>query len=271
MTDEKEKGTEIAEAQPMMPAAAPVMDAMAIWESIEKMALNPDVDADKIGKLLEYQMTLVKYTAHQAFVLAKNSAMAEMPVITKDSKIIHPGKNGGPDKLICRYKKYDDLRRIIDPILRKHGLHISHKPGSSAAGKPTVTPILEFAKDGHTWVEEGGDMELSLDVTGAKNNTQGAGSTLSYGQRYTTCAMLGITFEDEDDDGNGGGNVNQEDWQKTLIDDAQKAAVGGSKTYKIFFQSQSAMRRGYLVDCGGHEKLKTAAETHDAKMKQGEK
>ncbi len=46
---------------------------------------------------------------------------------------------------------------------------------------------------------------LPLDTSGGKNNLQGAGSTFSYGKRYTATMLLNLTFEGEDDDGVKGG------------------------------------------------------------------
>jgi len=269
MTSETKTSTAVAEAQQggQVANAAPNMDPMAIWKSIEAMALNPDVDAAKIGALLDHQERIMDRAAQQAFTFAKNSAMAAMPKITKDSKIVHPDKNGGPDKLIGRYKKYEDLRKVIDPILTSYGLRITHETGFSEAMKmPTVTAVLSFVKDGMAWTERGGEMVLPFDATGAKSGAQGAGSSLTYGQRYTTCAILGIVIEAEDDDGNGGGvrYIEKADWQEALIDEGQRAALNGPAAYEAFFKGQSAMRRGYLVDCGEHEKLKTAAKNHQS-------
>ena len=251
MTDETQKGTQVAAAgQTQVAQSAPSMDPMAIWKSIEAMALNPDVDADKIGALLSHQERIMDRAAQQAYTFSKNSAMAAMPKITKNSKIVHPGKNGGPDRIIGRYKKYEDLRKVIDPILTRHGLRITHETGFSEAMKmPTVTAVLSFVKDGMAWTERGGAMALPFDATGAKSGTQGAGSSLTYGQRYTTCAILGIVIEADDDDGNGGvRHIEKADWQEALIEEGQREALKGPAAYEAFFKGQSAMRRGYLVD-----------------------
>lgn len=268
MDNENETGTAVAAAQVTNQVAntAPNMDPMAIWKSIEAMALNPVVDADKIGALLNHQERIMDRAAQQAFTLAKNAAMLEMPVINKDSKIVHPGKNGAPDRIVGKYVKYESLRRVIDPILNRHGLRLTHEPGFSEVMKmPTVTAILSFVGNSMAWTEKGGAMVLPFDATGAKSGTQGAGSTLSYGQRYTACAILGIVVEAIDDDGNGGGvrYIEKADWQEGLINEARKAAIGGTDSYGAFFSKQSGMHRGYLVDCGEHASLKIAAANHD--------
>lgn len=270
MTDENTTGTDVAAAQATNQVAqhgSTGLDVMQIWESIERMAMNPEVDAAKFGTLVGIQTDLMDRAAQQAFTFAKNAAMNEMPIINKDSKIVHPGKNGAPDRIVGKYIKYENLRREIDPILNRHGLRLTHEPGFSEEMKmPTVTAILSFVGNGMAWTEKGGAMVLPFDATGAKSGTQGAGSTLSYGQRYTACAILGIVVEAIDDDGNGGGvrYIEKADWQEALIDEGQVAASKGPAAYETFFKGQSAMRRGYLVDCGEHEKLKTAAKNHQS-------
>jgi len=265
MSDETETGTAITPAQTetqIVQVNTTGLDVMQIWESIERMAMNPEVDAAKFGTLVGIQTDLMDRAAQQAFTFAKNAAMMEMPVINKDSKIVHPGKNGSPDRIVGKYVKYENLRRVIDPILNAHGLRLTHEPGFSEEMKmPTVTAILSFVGQGMAWTEKGGAMVLPFDATGAKSGTQGSGSTLSYGQRYTACAMLGIVVEAVDDDGKGGGvkYIEKTDWQEELVAEGQRAALNGLGSYEAFFKSQSAMRRGYLVDSGEHENLKSAA------------
>ena len=269
MENENETGTDVAAAQVTNQVAqhgSTGLDVMQIWGSIERMAMNSEVDAAKFETLVGIQTDLMDRAAQQAFTLAKNAAMLEMPVINKDSKIVHPGKNGAPDRIVGKYVKYESLRREIDPILNRHGLRLTHEPGFSEAMKmPTVTAILSFVGNSMAWTEKGGAMVLPFDATGAKSGTQGAGSTLSYGQRYTACAILGIVVEAIDDDGNGGGvrYIEKADWQEELIDKARKAAIEGTDFYGAFFSKQSGMHRGYLVDCGEHGSLKIAAANHD--------
>ena len=240
-------------------APAPALDPMAIWASIERMAMSPDIDAGKIGALLNHQMTIMNFTAKNAFTAAKNSAMMEMPVITKDSMIVHNSK------LIGKYTKYEDLRRVIDPILNRHYLRITHRPGFNDAMKmPTVEALLNFARDGMTHTEECGPMPLPFDTGGAKSATQGAGSSLQYGMRYTTCAALGIVQEGIDNDARNTTKVDAgEAWQTRISDDGMQAAKGGSASYNQWFTALTNMQKGWLVDEGKHASFKKAAAEID--------
>lgn len=258
---ENEKNLPVEATQTEVAAVAPAMDPMAIWRSIEQMALNPNVDAEKIGALLDHQERIMDRAAQQAFTFAKNTAMANMPRITKDQRIEHNGK------LIGKFKKYEDLRKAIDPVLTPLGLRLTHEPGFSESMKmPTITAVLSFVKDGMAWTEKGGAMVIPFDATGAKSGAQGAGSSLTYGQRYTTCAILGIVIDNEDDDGNGGRQITGPSLgahEQEIVDDGQKAAAGGSEKYETWFRTLTNMQRGWMVDKGHHATNKQSAAEQD--------
>jgi len=59
-----------------------------------------------------------------------------------------------------------------------------------------ITCILSH-REGH---REEVTLPLPLDTGGAKSNVQAAGSTISYGKRYTLCAILNLSTRGEDDD-----------------------------------------------------------------------
>lgn len=259
-----EKKTEIAVAQQTAaaPAPAPVVDVMAMWNSITEMAANPEINADKIGALIGMQERMMDRAAEQAFIAAKNAAMAEMPVITKDNRIEHGGR------LIGMFNKYDDIRKIIDPILLRHGLRISHDSGMSEAMKmPTVRAVLSFSRDGMAWVEKGGEMAVPFDTGGAKSGAQGAGSSLQYGMRYTTCSMLGIVQDVADPDGRDRGKQQGQAAGGVQIDTEQALrmataeAENGLARYTEFFKSSQLthLQRGWLMESGKHTELKARA------------
>ncbi len=244
---------------PAQHVAAPGLNPMVIWEDIVRMAHEKEIDAGKIGLLLGHQITMMDYASKTAFTAAKNAAMMEMPVVTKDSMIVHNGK------LIGKYTKYEDLRRVIDPILNRHYLRITHRPGFNDAMKmPTVEAILIFARDNMAYTEECGPMPIPFDTGGAKSATQGAGSSLQYGMRYTTCAALGIVQEGIDNDARNTTKVDAgEAWQTRISDDGMQAAKGGSASYNQWFTALTNMQKGWLVDEGKHASFKKAAAEID--------
>lgn len=263
MTDKNlpdaQAGTEIA-------APAQGFGLASMWASLVELAKDPTVDPAKMQALASLQESMIDREARRRFTEAKQAAMAEMPRVRKNKRIVHEARQGKPEKEIGRYRDYDSLRTIVDPILANHGLRISHQPGMSEAMKmPTCRAILSWTDGELSWQEEGEPMPLPFDTTGSKSGPQSAASALKYGQRHTMCALLGIIFDAEmDDDATTFQTVpalsKSED---SILSEARSAATEGLGEYESWFKSQSAMTRGWLVDFGHHEGLKTAAKEHD--------
>ena len=226
-----------------------------MFAGLVELAKSPDVDAGKMGALADLQLKMINHKQQEEFNRDKIAALLEMPAISKGGAI--KNKAGAVQS---RYAYFEDIHRAVVPILRRHNLAISFNLGNSGQ-MVTVRPILSHTNG---YVERGSEMSLPIDTTGSKNGTQGAGSAASYGKRHTMKAMLNIIEDGEDNDGQGAGvkYIEKADWQEELIDDGRKAALGGIDSYEAFFKSQSAMRRGFLVDSGEHEKLKVAAQNH---------
>lgn len=89
---------------------------------------------------------------------------------------------------------YADLAEaslIILPLLAKHGLSFSSKP-TVLDGRPVLISTLRHA---------GGDSDEAIWELPPKGSPQQIGSAITYGRRYTLCAMTGVAAGDEDDDG----------------------------------------------------------------------
>ena len=117
-------------------------------------------------------------------------AQAEFPTLPKD-------KNG------YNYK-YTDLDTVIStlrPILTKHGLGFMQSLTTTEVGKAAITTRL-FNTAGE-WLE---DTTPLPDISLAKGNAaQNIGAAITYMKRYTLCAFLGVSC-DEDPDGKPDGN-----------------------------------------------------------------
>ena len=117
-------------------------------------------------------------------------AQAEFPTLPKD-------KNG------YNYK-YTDLDTVIStlrPILSKHNIGFMQSLTTTENGKAAITTRL-FNTAGE-WLEDSTPLP---DVSLAKGNAaQNLGAAITYMKRYTLCAMLGVSC-DEDPDGKPDGN-----------------------------------------------------------------
>lgn len=180
-------------------APVPVNDTMAIVQMIERAVLNPDVDVDKMERLLAMHERMMDRSAKLAFVQAFAAITPLLPVIDENGAILNAA-----GKVQSTYAEWEDINDAIQPILNAHGFTLSFRPGSTADGKVTVTGVLRHV-EGH---EDQATVTLPQDGSGGKNTVQGVGSSLSYGKRYAAINLLNITSRakrDRDDDGRGAG------------------------------------------------------------------
>ncbi len=164
---------------------------------IARAARDPNVDIDKMERLLEMQERVIARTAKEAF----NAALAEMqpnlPVISE-----HGGIKDRSGNVQSTYALWEDVNEAIKPILAQYGFALSFKV-RRAENEITTTGILSH-RQGHS---EETELSLPTDTSGSKNAVQAVGSSTSYGKRYTAFALLNLTSTGEDDDGDRGGRA----------------------------------------------------------------
>jgi hypothetical protein len=174
------------------PTSAPVLpESAAILQVIERAALNPNVDIDKMERLLEMQQRIVARNAQADFAAALAEMQAELPVIKERGKNTNTGS---------KYALWEDVNEQIRPILGKHGFSISSRT-KTEGDFVAVTGVLTH-RGGHS---EETTFTLPVDKGPSRNLVQAHGSSISYGKRYTAAALLNLTSRGEDDDGNGAG------------------------------------------------------------------
>lgn len=112
---------------------------------------------------------------------ALHAAQGAMSGVVRDSKNPH-FKN-----------TYASLEAVIDtarPALQAHGLAFLQAPGGLVDGAIEITTMLTHVSG--QW------MRSTLHVPLSKRDPQGVGSALTYGQRYSLMAMLGLPPVDDD-------------------------------------------------------------------------
>jgi hypothetical protein len=160
-------------------------ESAAIIQVIERAAMNPNVDIDKMERLLQMQERIMARDAKAAYSAAFAEMQPELPEIPEH------GKGHG-----STYALWEDINDLIKPVISKHGFGISFRTGRDGP-MVTVTAVLTH-RDGHS---EETMMALPIDSSGSKNAVQAVGSSTSYGKRYTASALLNLTTRGEDDDG----------------------------------------------------------------------
>lgn len=125
----------------------------------------------------------VKFSAEiQHIAAALLAFQAEATGVVKDSKNPH-FKN-----------RYASLEAVVDearPVLQSVGISWMQAPGTINGGNIGMTTLLMHAASGQ-WISS--DMEIPL----GKQDPQGAGSALTYAQRYALMASLGLPPVDDD-------------------------------------------------------------------------
>ena len=146
MTDDKNLPA-MAKPQTEIAAKTDGMSVGDMWASMVEMAKDPTIDAAKIGHLVELQEKMVDRTAKDRFDRAFATACQNMPVITKDDKIEHNGR------FIGWFKKYEDLREVVDGVINPLGLTVTHDSDQIDGGKGglTVWTVITYMDSEYTW------------------------------------------------------------------------------------------------------------------------
>lgn len=217
----------------------------------ERLASDPNVDVTKLERLIEMQERIMRHQAKAEFDAAFSAMQGELPVINENGAILVNGD------VRSKYAKYEDIQAAIRPILKEHGFSIRHRNEFLADGRLKIIGILSH-RGGHSEQDE---FECPADNSGGKSSIQAIGSTRSYGQRYTTIALLNIEARGIDDDGQSAGRKVQpqsappdgyEDW---LSDMSGAADEGWPKLSAAFGKSKPE----YRTRVTGPDKAKWAA------------
>ena len=159
-------------------------------------ALSGDANPDTLEKLLALQERWEANQARKAFDAAMADLRNNMPEILKTSTVdyTHNGKR-------TNYKHEDpaQITTALSPVMADVGLSFRWRTDSSAKNDIKVTCVIAH-RDGHS---EETSLNAAPDTGAGKNNIQSMGSTVTYLQRYTLKAAIGIAAG-HDDDGAGG-------------------------------------------------------------------
>lgn len=177
-----------------IPADLPVAQN-ATPMSMLQIAVQRGMDPATIKDLLALQKDYEANEARKAFNEALAGAKAEIPVIFKNKEVDFTSAKGRTN---YRYEDLAEIARTVDPILAKHGLSYRFRT-SSTPNEPIAVTCIIAHRAGHS---EENTLCAGRDDSGNKNSIQAIGSTLTYLQRMTLKASLGLSAS-TDDDGRG--------------------------------------------------------------------
>ena len=211
---EESQGQALTLKQPSNLAAAAGSPASMMMAMLDKGAT-----IEQIGQMMSLQE---RYEAREATkrLNAAFAAFKEHAIRIIKSKQVTDGP--------LRGKGYAELHSVVDavtPALSKHGLSTAWKITKDDRDWIEVTCILRHVDGATESVSLGGPP----DSGGAKNAIQSRASTVSYLERYTLKAVLGVAEGGDDDDGASTGDAQTEDRRALWLQD-QIANIAGART-----------------------------------------
>lgn len=184
--------TAVAKAAPVPSVAATPM-APDIFQILGTAVANGG-DAETIKTLIEMKERLDAAEAKKAFDLAFAAAQDELPVILKNRVVDFTSTKG---RTHYRYEDLAEIQKVVRPVLGAHGLSYRFRT-TSKPNEPVIVTCIVSHKGGHS---EETELSAGRDDSGNKNSIQAIGSTLTYLQRMTLKAALGLSAAENDDDG----------------------------------------------------------------------
>ena len=157
------------------------------------IAVANNLDIDKLAKLMELQKQWKLDQAREAFVKAINAFKANPPAITKNRHVSFGETH-------YDHATLDQVCAVVNRDLSKYGL--SHRWAIDDGGEMIAVTCVLTHELGHS---EQTTMRGPADNSGKKNPIQARASTVTYLQRYTLLAAVGLAAGGTDNDGIGAG------------------------------------------------------------------
>lgn len=164
-----------------------------IIQVIEKAALDPNVDIDKMERLLAMHERILSKESELSFSRDMAACQAAMPSVVRDA--VNPQTNS-------RYAKFETIINTIKPTYTEHGFSISYGTDESPADDHVRITAELMHRSG---CSKPFFVDLPIDLAGIKGNANkthihATGSTHSYGKRYLISMIFNIAIADQDDD-----------------------------------------------------------------------
>lgn len=221
-------------------------------ESLEKagtpqalilQAIDKGLSIEHLEKLMGLQERWQANQARIAFFESMSKFQNDCPVLEKKKSVNYNTTH-------YKYAPLGEISATIKDALRNNGL--SYRWEMNDKDESIECTCIVSHKDGHS---ERSTMSARKDSSGNKNEIQSRGSTITYLQRYTLIAALGISTADEDNDAQPSSANNSLSEYEAPVKKSEKNeisfAVFDPKVEKITFGKYKglewiALERGYL-------------------------
>jgi hypothetical protein len=170
-------------------------NSAALVSIIERAAINPEVDIEKMERLLDMHDRILMRQAETEFNAGMTAAQSEMGRVSTDAT--NPQTRS-------RYATYGKLDSVLRPIYTAHGFALSFDTGEASEGMLRVICRVShrggYSREYH--------VDMPADGKGAKGGdvmtkTHATGAAMSYGMRYLLKMIFNVAIGEDDNDGNG--------------------------------------------------------------------
>jgi hypothetical protein len=170
-------------------------DGGGVLAVIERAALNPDIDIEKMQALLDMQERVLRRNSEMEFNAAMTQAQSEMKRVAADAK--NPQTHS-------RYASYGALDKALRPIYTANGFALSFNTGEGAL--PDYVRVLCDVSHAAGFSRQY-QIDMPADGKGAKGGdvmtkTHAVGAGMSYGMRYLLKMVFNVAVGEDDNDGN---------------------------------------------------------------------
>jgi hypothetical protein len=208
------------------PVDQPQTALVATPSHLLALAVQQGAELDKLERLMALQERWETNEARKAYLEAFAAFKDEAVKVTKGRKV-----TDGPLKGKS-YAELHDVVNAVTPALSRNGLSASWRVSKDEKDWIEVTCSVRHVSGHSESVSFGGPP----DNGGAKNAIQARASTVTYLERYTLKAILGLAEEEDDNDGNGAGRQldekeqsRRDDWLESIKGAADADALAKVK------------------------------------------
>jgi hypothetical protein len=252
---------------------APLSDnPSTVLALIERVALDPRADVEKLERMLAMYERLKAKEAELAFNAAKGRILKKLAgiKIVKNRSVLYEIEKDRPQKgtyEAFRYAPLEEIDKHLRPLLAEEDMDLSYSDEALEGGL-LIRGRLKHSPGGHY---EDSFMPAPLDTSGGKSNVQAVGSTNSFLRRYVACNIFNIVVVGDDDDGTGG--TIDEAQTKTIVALIKKAKIGPK--FLKYMKAQSVEKAGSLeaavatIAARDYRKAISTLEEHIGKAEAG--
>jgi len=181
-----------------------------------QQAIQSGSGVEVMERLLALQERHDAFQARKAFDDAMADMRSDMPTIIKGQSA-----DFGKGKTAYKFEDLSAVTEALSPIMAKVGLSFRWRTQSQQHGV-AVTCIISH-REGHS---EETTLFAGLDTSGSKNAIQALGSAVTYLQRYTLKAAVGVAAAKDDDGQEVSRQAEREPEQRQPVDNSRAILAG---------------------------------------------